>query len=61
LNLFDRIFTRFRLWLLDRFLGPAPETSTDRAIGEEGEQLRRAFPSVDFDDPRPRTILPDCC
>jgi hypothetical protein len=55
-HLWDRTFISFRLWLLDRVLGPAPETPTDRAIREEGEQLRAAFPSVDFDDPRPRTI-----
>jgi hypothetical protein len=57
----DRAITRCRLWLFDRFFGPAPETPTDRAIREEGERLRKAFPYVDFDDPRPRTIPPDHC
>ncbi len=50
--------TTARLWLLDRWLGPFPETPTDRAIREEGERLRKAFPQIDFDDPRPRTIPP---
>jgi len=48
-------FTASRLWALDRILGPSPETATDRAIREEGERLRRAFPQIDFDDPRRRT------
>ena len=36
-----------RAWLA----GPPPETETDRAIREQGERLREAFPAVDFDDP----------
>jgi hypothetical protein len=32
------------LWLF-----PPRETAEDRAIREEGERLRRAFPSIDFD------------
>jgi hypothetical protein len=54
----ERAFTTARLWLLDRLLGPTPETPADRAIREEGERLRKAFPQIDFDDPRPRTIRP---
>jgi hypothetical protein len=53
------LLIRLRLWLLDRFLGPFPETATDRTILEEGERLRMAFPDFDFDDPRPQTIPPD--
>jgi hypothetical protein len=34
------------LGLLDR-LAPLPETVVDRAIREEGEQLRKAFPWLD--------------
>jgi hypothetical protein len=49
---------RLGLRALDKMAGPAPETPTDRAIREEGEHLRRAFPTIDFDDPRPRTIPP---
>ena len=52
----DYGFATTRLWLLDRLLGPSPETQTDRAIREEGERLRKAFPSIDFDNPRHRTI-----
>ena len=49
---------RAGLWVLDRIAGPYPETPVDRAIREEGERLRSAFPTIDFDDPRPRTIPP---
>jgi len=48
----DYCFIQARLRLLDRWLGPFPETQTDRAIQEEGERLRKAFPQIDFDDPR---------
>jgi len=34
--------------------GPPPDTPLDRAIREEGERLRKAFPMLDFDDPTPR-------
>jgi hypothetical protein len=49
---------RARLRVLDTIAGPVPETPVDRAIREERERLRKAFPTVDFDDPRPRTIPP---
>jgi hypothetical protein len=39
----DYLLTAARLWVLDR-LAPLPETPVDRAISEEGERLRRAFP-----------------
>ena len=55
----DYVLTTARLWLLDRFLGPPRETATDRAIREEGERLRKAFPNLDFDGPSPRTMPPD--
>lgn len=62
-------FVRFIGWLrdlpllaglrvFDSIAGPAPETPVDHGIREEGERLRRAFPTIDFDDPRPRTIPP---
>jgi hypothetical protein len=54
----DHALTKSRLWLLDRWLGPSPETPTDRAIREEGERLRKAFPGIDLDDPRPRISPP---
>jgi hypothetical protein len=49
----DYLLTLARLWLLDR-LAPMPETPVDRAIREEGERLRRAFPTIDFDNPGSR-------
>jgi hypothetical protein len=33
---------------------PNPETPDDRAIREEGERIRKAFPSIDFDHPGAR-------
>jgi hypothetical protein len=47
----DYAVTLARLSILDRFAGPPPETPPDRAIREQGERLREAFPRVDFDDP----------
>jgi hypothetical protein len=35
----------------DWLAGPPQETEIDRAIREQGERLRAAFPRVDFDDP----------
>ncbi len=49
----DYIFTLARLTVLD-WLAPMPETPTDRAIREEGERLRKAFPELDFDHPNPK-------
>jgi hypothetical protein len=46
------------LGVLDR-LAPLPETSVDRAIREEGERLRKAFPTIDFDNPQPRRSPPN--
>jgi hypothetical protein len=43
-----------RLRLHDWIAGPPPETPTDHAIREEGEQVRKAFPEIDFVDPVPR-------
>ena len=45
--------TSIRLWLF-----PTLETPEDRAIREEGERLRRAFPAVDFDHPGARVWRP---
>jgi hypothetical protein len=49
----DYLLTLARLTVLDWLAGPPPETPTDRAIREEGERLRQAFPDIDFDQPRP--------
>jgi hypothetical protein len=40
-----------KLWLIELLCGPPPETPVDRAIREEGERLRRAFPDFNFDHP----------
>jgi hypothetical protein len=48
-ELLDRaeyLLTLARLTVLD-WLAPLPESSTDRAIREEGERLRKAFPFLD--------------
>jgi hypothetical protein len=52
LDWFDHAWTLARLTVLDWLAGPPPETSTDRAIREEGERLREAFPENDFDHPK---------
>jgi hypothetical protein len=36
-----------------------PETPEDRAVREEGERIRRAFPSIDLDHPGARKIRSD--
>jgi hypothetical protein len=47
----DYLLTLARLTVLD-WLAPMPETPTDRAIREQGERLRKAFPQTDFDNPK---------
>ncbi len=61
-ELLDRaeyLLTLARLTVLD-WLAPMPETPTDRAIREEGERLRKAFPfpSTSGSD-GPRRAVPD--
>jgi len=51
----DYLLRRARLSVLDWLL-PLPETPIDRAIREEGERLRRAFPWLD--ERRPRRARP---
>jgi hypothetical protein len=55
----EYLVTLARLSLLD-WLAPLPETPVDRAIREEGERLRRAFPGL-FPDDRPplRRVFPN--
>ena len=36
---------------LENWLWPIAETTEDRAIREEGERIREAFPWIDFDRP----------
>jgi hypothetical protein len=50
----DYLFTVTRLTVLDWLAGPPPKTPTDRAIREEGDRLRKAFPEINFDDLTPR-------
>jgi hypothetical protein len=49
----DYLLTVARLSMLD-WLHPAQETPVDRAIRKEGERLRQAFPTIDFDNPGAR-------
>jgi hypothetical protein len=49
----DYLVTLARLTILD-WVAPMPETPTDRAIREQGERLRKAFPEIDFDHLKPR-------
>jgi hypothetical protein len=46
-----------RLRLHDWIAGPGRESPTDRAIREGGEQLRKAFPEIDFNNSTPRREL----
>jgi hypothetical protein len=43
----DYLLTLARLTVLDWLAGPPPETPTDRAIREQGERIRKAFPFLD--------------
>jgi hypothetical protein len=44
----------FQMGTVSIWLQPPQETPVDRAIREEGERLRKAFPTIDFDHPGPR-------
>ena len=54
----EYLITFARLAVLD-WLAPPRETPVDRAIREEGERLRKAFPSTDFDHPGARSSRSD--
>jgi hypothetical protein len=54
----DYLLTLARLTELD-WSYPPQETPVDQAIREEGERLRKAFPAIDFDNPRPRRSRSD--
>lgn len=49
----------FQMGTIEGWLDGTPETPEDRAIREEGERIRRAFPSIDFDNPGARRSRPD--
>ena len=42
----------FQMGTLELWLFPIPETLVDRAIREEGERIRKAFPWIDFNHPK---------
>jgi hypothetical protein len=46
----------FQMGTIEGWFARTPETPEDRVIREEGERLRKAFPSIDFDHPGARTI-----
>jgi hypothetical protein len=46
----------FEMGTIEGWFDRTPETPEDRAIRLEGERIRRAFPSIDFDHPGARTI-----
>jgi hypothetical protein len=48
----------FQMGTVSIWLHPPQETPVDRAIREEGERLRKAFPTIDFDNPQPRRSPP---
>jgi hypothetical protein len=48
----DYLLMVARLSVLD-WLALPRETPVDRAIREQGERLRNAFPGIDFDNPGP--------
>lgn len=41
----------FHMGTIEGWLCPTEETPEDRAIREEGERIRKAFPWIDFDHP----------
>jgi hypothetical protein len=43
----DYLLTLVRLTVFDWLAGAPPETPTDRAIREQGERIRKAFPYLD--------------
>jgi hypothetical protein len=42
----------FQMGTVSIWLDPPQETPVVRVIREEGERLRRAFPAINFDNPR---------
>jgi hypothetical protein len=49
----------FQMGTVSICLRPPRETAVDRAIREEGERLRKAFPTIDFDNPGVQPRSPD--
>lgn len=60
LNRVDYLLTLARLTIADWLAGPPPETPTDRAIREEGERIRKAFPkSISIIRSQSTAMMPD--
>ena len=49
----------FQMGTIVGWFDRTPETPEDRAIREEGERIRKAFPSIDFDHPGARKTPPE--
>ena len=49
----------FQMGTIEGWFDRTPETPEDRAIREEGERIRKAFPSIDFDHPGARKTPPE--
>ncbi len=49
----------FQMGTIVGWFDRTPETPEDRAIREEGERLRKAFPRIDFDHRGARTTPPE--
>jgi hypothetical protein len=49
----------FQMGTIEGWFHRTPETPEDRAIREEGERIRKAFPSIDFDHPGARKTRPE--
>jgi hypothetical protein len=41
----------FQMGTIEGWFDRTPESPEDRAIREEGERIRKAFPSIDLDHP----------
>lgn len=49
----------FHMGTIEGWLCRSPEAPEDRAIREQGERIRKAFPDIDFDHPGARSIAPE--
>jgi hypothetical protein len=49
----------FQMGTIELWFDRTPETHQDRAIREDGERIRKAFPLIDFDHPGARTLPPE--
>jgi hypothetical protein len=49
----------FQMGTVKGWLDRTPETPEDHAIRQEGERIRKVFPSIDFDHPGARKTRPE--